>query len=320
MNFLTLKTRFARRTGKATASLDSATSARAADAINEVHRAILRRPGMAPLRSGLMTVASVAGQQAYALPTEGIARINRIWDATNQRKLEYRTLDWLRTADPNPQQGTPWAWVPTGYVEVHTQPSNASSLFVVSTSAADTTQTVTIEGFVTGGYYRTATVTLTGTTAVNVSSAISTFVQVTKFYLSATCAGTVTLTEDSGSGTALGQITIGKTRAQYYAFLLEDIPSSVVTYTCDVLRGIPDMSAATDEPLLPEDFHDLLIDGAELKEMRKQDDPQRWRMVHDSYQQGLAALESFITAHPDYTPNATMGATSRLGGWFPAGS
>lgn len=322
MNLLQLKQRMARRTNKNASSLDSTVSARFTDFLNEAHREELRKPGRESLRWATTTFASVSGTQQYALPTEGVARINRIWETTNDRKLVYRTMDWLREVDPDPSQGTPWAWIPAGYVEVHTQPSDASSVFVKSSAAGDTTQTAYVEGIVTGGYYRTASVTLTGTTAVNLSSAISTFERITKFYVSATCTGAVTLHEDSGAGTELSKITIGKTRAQFYSLLLHDIPSSAITYTCDILRGIPEMSNNTDEPLLPEDFHDVLLYRALMKEYTKGDDPKRWQQFKGEYDQATRDLDTFLTAHPDWRPQWGGESIERsaLGAWFPAGS
>lgn len=324
MTFLQLKQRLARRRGSNDTTIPTATANRYADVLNETHRALLRMPGMDSLRYGLVSFSSVAGQPQYALPVQGIARVNRIVETTNQRKLELRTLAWLRSHDPAPtaNQGTPWAWIPVGYVEVHTQPSDASEIFAKSTSAADTTQTIYLEGYVTGGYYRTASVTLTGTTAVSLASSITNFVQLTKCYLSAACAGIVTLQEDSGAGTELCRIAIGDTRAQFYSLMLENCPAAAITYYADVLRSIPDMSNDTDEPLLPDDFHDLLIDGAELRELRKQDDPTRWRLVKDAYETGVRDLKSFVTNHPDWRPSWDNGPSqiSTLGAWFPADS
>lgn len=276
---------------------------------------------MAALRYGTITLASVAGQQNYALPHEGIARIDRMWDPTNRRKLDYLTLDQVRERNPSSIQGTPYAYAPTGYVEAHTQPSNASELFVKSTSASDTTVIAYVEGYVTGGYYRTAQVTVTGTTAVTLSSVITTFIAVTKFYLSTAAVGTVTLLEDSGSGTELSRITIGKARARFYGFLFEPLPAAVITYSMDVLREIPDMTNDADEPLLPEDFHDLLIDKAELKELRKQDDPQRHKMLTEDVKRAERDLKTFVIDHPDWRPRwagTPVEITSQLGGWFPA--
>jgi hypothetical protein len=314
----------ARRRGAASSTLVTATATRYQDALNESHKAVLRMPGLAALRYGYLTLASVAAQQNYAVPHEGVARIDRVWDPTNRRKLDYLTLDQVREDNPSAIQGTPYAYAPMGYVEAFTQPSNASEIFVKSTAAGDTTQTAYIEGFITGGYYRTASVVLTGTTAVTLSATITSFIHITKFYLSATAVGTVTINEDSGAGTELSRITIGRTRARYYGLVLEPVPSAVITYSLDVLREIPDMSVATDEPLLPEDFHDLLIDMAELKELRKQDDPARYGLLTGQVTQAKKDLISFCVNHPDWRPQwadqgvQTMG--SQLGAFYPAGT
>ena len=319
MTFLQLQERLGRRRGANTSSFQSATQARYKDALNEAHRMVLRRPGLEALRYVQETFASVSGTQSYALPTEGIERIDRIWDQTNQITLVYQPLSWFRSVDPNPQQGTSCYWVPTGFAEVHTQPSDASSIFAKSTAAGDTTQTIYVEGIITGGYTRSVSTTLTGTTAVNVSSAISTFERITKVYVSATCVGTVTLHEDSGAGTELARITIGKTRARYVAFLLYPTPAAAITYRFDAVRGIPDMSNDTDEPLLPVDFHDLLVDLAELKELRKQDDPQRHALLRAVTEQGLRDLQSWVVNHPAWRPMHTDPPEfSSFGAFFPA--
>ena len=322
MTFLALKKRLARRRGANDSTLATATSTRYGDSLNETHRALLRMPGMEPLRYGSITFASVAATQQYALPTQGVARVNRVVDTVNRRSLSLQTLDWLRATNPDPatQQGTPWSYIPTGYVEVHTQPSSAAQIFVKSTSSSDTSVVIYVEGIITGGYYRTASQTLTGTSAVSISSAITNFITLTKCYLSAACVGNVTLHQASGSGTELAKIVTGGVRAQYYSLLLSPTPSSSVTYTCDILRSIPDMANDGDEPLLPEDFHDILIDGAELRELKKQDDPARWQLVQTSYQDGVRSLRSFVIAHPDWRPvlGHTRVGISTLGPYFPA--
>jgi hypothetical protein len=320
MNFLQLQQRLARRRGANDSSIVTATGTRYKDALNEVHRGLLRMPGMESLRYGTLTFASVASQKLYALPVQGVARINRITEATNDRKMEYRTPDWLDTVAPDPTTGTPWAWIPRGYAEVHTQPSDASEIFVDSTAAGDT-NTAYIEGFITGGYYRTASVSMTGVTAVSLSTTITNFIHITKFYLSAAAVGTVTLHEDASGGTELARIAIGDVRAQFLTFQLYNTPSAVVTYTADVLRSIPDMSNDTDEPLIPDDFHDLLLDKAERKELRKQDDPQRMRMLDADILRGERELRTFVTNHPDWRPNFGGGPAaefSSLGAWYPA--
>jgi hypothetical protein len=320
MTFLEAKQKLARRRNADAASLNAVTAARYADFINESHRALLRMPGMEALRHATMTFASSQGFQAYTLPEQGIARINRIWETTNDRTLEMKTLGWLRETDPDPQQGTPWAWIPTGYVEAHTQPTQECELFAKSSDAG--TPTIYIEGYTTGGYYRTASVALTGTTPVSLGAAITTWIRITKCYLSAATVGVVTVHSSSGIGNELVRISIGDVRARYYEFLLHDIPSGTVTYTCDVLRAIPNMSNDTDEFLLPDDFHDLVVDMAELKEVKKSDDPNRYAMLSGLIKDGKRDLAAFMTAHPGWTPDtdAMVSGRSRLGPWYPSGS
>jgi hypothetical protein len=320
MNFTQLQARLATRLGGSTSVTDTAT--RYKNALNEVHRQTLRMHGLEKLRQGTVTFASVASQKLYALPEQGVARINRITEATNDRKLEYRTSGWLDEVAPDPTTGTPWAWIERGYSHgVHTQPSDASEVFAKSTSAADTTQTIHVEGIITGGYYRTASVQLTGATAVSLSASITSFIQITKVYLTAVAAGVVTLHEDSGAGTELSRIAIGDVAPKFIAFQLYNTPSAVLTYTADVLRAIPDMANDTDEPLIPEDFHDLLLDKAERKELRKKDDPARHAMLATDITRGERELISFVVNHPDWRPqwNDGMGTgISTLGAWYPA--
>lgn len=318
MNFLQLKTRLAHRRGAKTSTLDSNTSTRYGFALNESHKKVLRKRGRESLRYGVVPFASVSGQKLYALPEHGVARINRIYETDNDRKLTYKTPDWLDTVEPDQHSGTPWVWVPRGLGEVHTQPSNASAMFADSTSASDT-GTAYVEGIRTGGYFGSASVTMTGTTAVQVGS-VTDFILITKFYLSTAAVGTVTLHEDSSGGTELSRIAVGDVKARFHQFQLFDTPSGVITYYADVLLSIPEMSNDTDEPWIPEDFHDMLIDMAELKELRKADDPNRFAMLTADVTTADRELDTFINNHPDWKPSSTDKPVgiSTLGAWTPA--
>lgn len=321
MNFLTLKQRLARRRNKNASTLDTLTNTRLGDFLNESHRELLSETGMATLRDDVYPyLATVASQQRYALPEQGIAKINRIWDPTGQWKLKKRTLAWLREVDPNPPTGTPDYWIPLSLTQVAAQPSDASEIFVKSTSASDT-NTCYIEGIITGGYRRTASVTMTGATAVSLSASITNFIQIDKFYLSAVAVGIVTLHEDSGSGTELARIAIGDGYAKYRSFLLYPTPSAVRTLYADITRGIADMSNDTDEPLLDEDFHDLLLDMADLKELTKGDDPDRHRIVEAHRVKRRNELREwlFTGGDPGDDVHESGNGGSNLGAWYPAG-
>jgi hypothetical protein len=307
-----------RRTNKNASVPNAETQARIRGFINDRHRDILT--DYPHLRDTSTTFASVANTQQYAIPEQGITQILRIWDPTNRIRLEQRSDDWLRTNDPDPYTGTPTAWIPQSYTQVHTQPSNASEIFVDSTSASDVNRCY-IEGITTGGFRRTAEVTMTGTTAVSLSSTITDWVQIDKFYLSEEAVGVVTLHEDASGGTELSKIAIGDTYAKYLSFLLWPTPSAVITYSCRVRRTVADMVNPLDEPLLPVDFHQMLAVGARLDEYEHTDDSRR-RIVEVEWDRWEKKLTSHLIAHQDRRVSLNNellpgGASSRLGSWFP---
>jgi hypothetical protein len=308
-----------RRLNKGVNPPNAETQARIRLFINERHRRILR--DYPQLRDDVIAFDTVASQPQYSIPEQGIARINRIFETTNDRLLEQRSLLWLRSVDPDPQESTPYVWVPNGYMQVHTQPDDASEVFVVSTSASDVNRCY-IEGMVTGGDRRIAEVTMTGVTAVSLDATIATWTQIDKFYLSEAAVGSVTLHADSGAGDELSQIAIGDTSAKFISFTLYPTPSDVITYTADIMRGIGDMSNPLDEPLLPADFHDLLAIGARLDEYEHTDDNRR-RLAEVEWDEGLKALTSWIVATPSTRIDLNgiiEPRPSRLGPWYPSGS
>jgi len=313
-----LLVKLSRRTNKNT-TLDTATQNRLLDFLNERQRRILSLPGMQKLREASQTFASVASQADYALPN--VARLHRIFETTNDRVLYELSPQDYRLIDPDPQTGTPEAFVWRGRQAVATQPSDASEIFVDSTSGSDT-NTAYVEGIITGGYPRSASVTMTGTTAVSLSTSITTWERIDKFYLSAAAVGTVTLHEDASGGTELARIPIGATSTDYWRLTLWPTPSAVITYTVDYDRQVTDLAQSTDLPVLDEDFHDVLLLGALMDEYQHMHDD-RWQSARVEYEQRLGALKYRIAA------TATGGAGlltrrirpgSQLGAWFPAGS
>lgn len=284
------------------ASPVTAVTTRLQSFINLAHRQILGTPGMELLRDGTLPFTSVTGQGVYGLPP-GIERIRRVYDPTNDRVIARRDLGWLRATDPGlDMSGTPDYYIPLGLVAVAKQPADASEIFIKSTAAGDT-NTAYIEGFRTGGYPVSLSVNMTGVTAASLGAAYTDIIEITKCYVSAAAVGTITLHEDSGVGTELARIPIGQSFTRYQGIRLWPTPSSAVTYAADCTRNIPDMSAAGDEPLLPADFHWLLVEGAlRLEWGQKKDDQDRFRMADESYKKGLSNLKFFVTCPPDDLP------------------
>lgn len=287
---------------------------------NEWHRRILVTPGLTRLRDDTIPFASVADQAQYALP-QSVQKIRGIQDRTSDRHLGLIPLEAIRREDPGlDSTGTPTSYAIVGQQQVAAHPSDASSLFVDSTSGSDT-NTAYVEGIRTGGYPSIRSVTMTGTTAVDVSAAITDWIQVTKFYLSSLALGTVTLHEDASGGTELARIAIGEMYARYLWIQLWPTASAAVTYYVDYEREIPDMANDTDEPFLPRDFHWLISAGARLNEYERMDD-NRAPALRGDVEDGIRKLILHVSNPPGYVvvPGMDGPHTSTLGSWTPAGS
>lgn len=316
MTRLELEQAIYRRLGKNTSSVDTATQTRIRHFVNRRYRRLMGRPGLPTLFEDTTEFASVASQSRYALA--GVERIVRLRETTNNRTLYPMSLDQYRLLLPDPTltSGTPSHYVPAGFEFVAQQPSNASELWLDSTSAGDT-QVAYVEGFITGGYPRSASVTLTGTTALTLSSSITTWERITKFYLASAAVGVVTLLEDSGTGTELARIGIGQTAQRYLITHLYPTPSAAITYDGDVHVPLTNLAQDTDEPRLPERFHDLLELGGAMDELVKTDDP-RYRVWKDEYDELMGDYDYWVAVqmlspHPIEPP-------SQLGAWFPSGT
>ena len=300
----------------------SAVTTRLTAFLNDAHRQILTRPGMERLRDDVMTFASVANQARYGLPPN-IARIKSITDRTNDLRLALRTLDTLRSEDPGlTASGTPDGYVPISYQPVAVQPSAATGIWAVSSSASDTAgPTVSIDTFTTGGYRHTPSATaLTGTSRVQLGSRTD-IIEITKFILSASCVGYISLYDAATNGNELARIEPGKTAGRYVGIQLDPVPSAAITYYVDYTRVIPDLSAATDEPLLPEDFHWVLVAMACRMEYAKTDDTRYAQMVAEE-ERGVRALRSWVLYPPDFRAVSGVEETDRsnLGSWYPSGT
>jgi len=312
-----------RRCGYTNASVDAAVTLRLSGFLNEALQDVISEPGIGAwitLNQPPVTFASVVNQAIYAIPN-GVQRIDAISDRTTNTTLELSDLTWYRTASPNPAifTGTPSAWVPFGFMAVSSQPSAATGLWAVSSSASDTTQSVKIETVRTGGVTFSSALTLNGVTRVQLGTATD-HEQITKFYLSAVAVGTISLYDAATVGNLLGIIPIGSTFSRYQAIALWPTPAAVATYAVDGERDLPDMSNATDEPPIPSRFHRVLIDGALAREWEKKDDSTRAREAQRRYERGRAQLRYFVTCPPDFLPSRGQAIVerSRFGGYFPS--
>ena len=306
--------KLARFLGKNT-TLDTTTSTRLQDHLNNRIREICSLPGRSGLRRRTVTCGGAANVSLVALPdVEDVD--DPIRELTNDRALHKRSFAAYRQRNPDPaaNPGTPEGFVPIGYTFVAKQPSAAVELFVKSSSVSDTAVVAYVDGSITTGFPRVASVTLTGTTAVTLGATITSWEGLTDFYLSVAPVGVVTLHETSGSGTEIARIGIGQTRTRYYAFHLDPTPSDAITYYADALYAIRDLAQDTAEPPLPLDFHDLPFYGAVMDELMKAKD-ERFLWAERRWRERSTALDLRLARQSVGTAK-TPGA-QRLGAWTP---
>jgi hypothetical protein len=98
-----------------TTSMDATTRARLLNAVNRRYRRSLSKPGRQRLRETTTTFPSVIDQALYTVSS--VAKVNRIWETTNNRRLLPMTIDQYRTLDPDPSEstGTPSHFVYAGF-------------------------------------------------------------------------------------------------------------------------------------------------------------------------------------------------------------
>jgi hypothetical protein len=289
--------------------------------LNEAHRQILREPSLQRLRdvAGAVTFASESGRAYYGLPPV-LSDIRAITDRTNDRRLRTLTVTDVRSGDPGlDATGTPYGYIYWGIRAIKRLPAS-TGLWVVSSSAADTTQTAQVNGVRSGGDLTgDQTGALNGATRVAIGS-LTYYVDVLQISLSAVAAGVVDIYDAAVSGNVIASIPVGHKSPQYLGVSLYATPTAAITYYVDGPARVLDMDDAQDAPLLPEEFHDLLVHGALLLEYQKRDDPRRQAAL-EHYKRGLSHLKHHLAAGPDDMP--VMGRpntvrTSRLGAWFPA--
>jgi hypothetical protein len=290
--------------------------------LNQGLRRILSMPGMALVANSdpPFTFTSVADQPRVVLP-ESVVEVSTITERDNDTRLDPLTLDLYRRLAPDPTQvsGTPTHYVPLGRVALATLPSNASELFVKSTSALDVAP-CTLRGVITDGYQRSVSVTMTGATAVSLNTSITSWIDVSDWFVSVPAVGTITLHEDSGAGTELARITIGQHRPRYQGFYLYPTPSGAITYYVDSRRRTVELKTDEDEPPWDEDYHWVLGAYARMRQYEKTKDA-RYLTAKEDFGAGLAALIHKTTCPPERlpVPGGFVDRGSNLGPFFPPG-
>jgi hypothetical protein len=114
---------------------------------------------------------------------------------------------------------------------------------------------------------------------------------------------------------------------QYYAMRsdrkikLKPVPSGTQNLTIDYETRVVDLDDDADEPLIPEDFHYLLVLGARINEYEKNDDMGRMQAAQKEMGSGIGRMKFWIAQRRRHVITAGGNVEgSRLGAWYPKGS
>ncbi len=230
------------------------------------------------------TVSSTADQEFLILPQDCQILLN-IHDRTNDVNLTPAnpSIGGRAYADVQDSSATPNTyWIEE--TTVLNQPSSASTITIVSSSASDTSETVRVHGRQASGQ-NVATGTLNGTTPANTLTACT---QVDKVSKDSATVGFVTIMADAGA-TTVAVIYPREKTARYKKLHLLQRPSGALTYNITYKRRLPKLEFAEDVPIL--DVENILIIGAYADALYQQ---RRFSQAAVQEQRFISLLDDFI--------------------------
>lgn len=224
VTFKGLQTQVLRHWGEAT-NTNTDVLALVKDLLNQSHQERLTAyPWPFMLWDTPETFSTTTGTQTYPLHQE----FSRPFYFYNQTKKCYLREVPARQIGPegyrwNDDQGGD-AYTLWGRTAVKTQPSSASAITIVSSSASDNSSTynVVIKGIDTNGVLRAEVITPSGTTPIASSISYTKILAVTK---AAEWNGTMTMTSNSGAVTNLTLNACEMGRSYQQLYLLSDPPT-----------------------------------------------------------------------------------------------
>ena len=201
------------------------------------------------------TFDTVASQRDYALHQEFLRPLyfrnrttRRYLSEIPLRMLQATAADWINDS------GTADGFYIQGYSPVLVQPSAASTVNIVSSSASDTTaaKAITVRGMTSSGI-TTESLTPNGVTTVTGTTSFTRILNVTK---AASWVGTCTLKAGSTTLLTLFATELGRSYPQMF---LTRLPSSVETLEYRFYRRPSPFSNDNDMPDIPPPFERILV-------------------------------------------------------------
>lgn len=172
------------------------------------------------------TLSTVASTANYYLDSRVMKLLNMV-ETTDQDLLEYMTREQFELRYPYPastETGQPTTYVDLGKVKCSTQPTSASTLSVVSSSASDITSYYVLVKGISSGRLVKERLLLTGATPVVSTNSYTEVLSITKDATN----GTVTVTSNSGVVTNITLLPTDKER-EFFKIRLYPLPDDAYT-------------------------------------------------------------------------------------------
>lgn len=222
--------------------------------INDRYKEIRQRLKHCLVRTGRLDYVVSVSSEDIVLPDD-VADVVSVLDKTNLVRLEeVSPQDWInRNYSAIDTAGTVDSYTVYDSV-VRTQPSSAGVVTIVSTSTADTTQTIYVNGINSTGVQVDDTITLNGTTTATGTVSFSRILGISK---SAVTVGTVTVSR----GTDV-LAYFSPDRTTHYCKIMRFGASPSSAFTCEIIYNQKQLPLKNDYDYPLFDCCDALEAGA----------------------------------------------------------
>lgn len=262
---------------------------------NDVYFDILRRINWECIDDDYQ-FTTVAGTKDYSLPPD-FGKELYVYDSTNKVQLspidlQQLSMDFTATIDT---QGTVQRYL-TLDRPVRQQPSSASTLSIVSSSAADTSQVVRIKGLDSNGVELNESVTLAGTST---ATSANTYSEIKSLSKSASTTGRITITSNSGAVT-VAIMSPADLSYRVKIMRLHESPSSAIVVKAPYIVKPYPLSSDYDTPVI--ECADVIELGATMKAWRYKRQFDKAKDMKNEYEQAISNIvwdkeNSFNQAH-----------------------
>lgn len=242
--------------------------------------------------------ATVASTETYQLPRD-VDKISLVRQTDSPVKLLYVPDEVFYRYIPNPEStGSPLyyrLWEEEG---VSTILATADTIDIVSSSASDTTETISIVGYDANGILQSEVLNLNGTTTVNgtITYVANRPLRISK---STTTVGDITV---SAGGTTLVVVGQEERSPRFKKIGLYPIPADAYTIYIEYYTRLRELENDTDVPDLDQKWINIVVLGTKSKVYQYQNKEGLFTTTQALYAASVRSMVKSDIQIPDYIP------------------